>query len=71
MFVDSVVEWDEVVVCYVLIGDMDYLLYIYVCDLEYFFSFLFDKLFNVVGVVDVNLSFVLCIVKDFWVLLFL
>jgi len=64
-FADSVVEWDEVVACHALTGDMDYLLQIYVRDLEHFSSFLLDKLLNASGVADVNSSFVLRTVKPF------
>ncbi|AOA70606.1 MAG: AsnC family transcriptional regulator [Stenotrophomonas rhizophila] len=65
VFADSVVDWDEVVACHALTGDMDYLLHIYVRDLEHFSSFLLDKLLNAAGVADVNSSFVLRTVKDF------
>jgi len=65
VFADNVVEWDEVVACHALTGDMDYLLHIYVRDLEHFSSFLLDKLLNAAGVADVNSSFVLRTVKDF------
>ncbi|WP_312683517.1 Lrp/AsnC family transcriptional regulator [Stenotrophomonas chelatiphaga] len=64
-FADSVLEWDEVVACHALTGDMDYLLQIYVRDLEHFSSFLLDKLLNASGVADVNSSFVLRTVKPF------
>ncbi|MBD8637020.1 Lrp/AsnC family transcriptional regulator [Stenotrophomonas sp. CFBP 13725] len=64
-FADSVVEWDEVVACHALTGDMDYLLQIYVRDLEHFSKFLLDKLLNASGVADVNSSFVLRTVKPF------
>lgn len=64
-FADSVVEWDEVVACHALTGDMDYLLQIYVHDLEHFSRFLLDKLLNAAGVADVNSSFVLRTVKPF------
>lgn len=64
-FADSVVDWDEVVACHALTGDMDYLLQIYVRDLEHFSRFLLDKLLNASGVADVNSSFVLRTVKPF------
>ncbi|WMJ71130.1 Lrp/AsnC family transcriptional regulator [Stenotrophomonas sp. 24(2023)] len=64
-FADSVQGWDEVVACHALTGDMDYLLHIYVRDLEHFSSFLLDKLLNAAGVADVNSSFVLRTVKAF------
>lgn len=48
-FVDSVQGWDEVVACHALTGDMDYLLHVYVRDLEHFSHFLLDRLLNVDG----------------------
>jgi Lrp/AsnC family leucine-responsive transcriptional regulator len=38
--------WDEVVACYALTGDMDYLLQVVVQDLEHFSRFLLDRLLN-------------------------
>ena len=64
-FADSVQDWDEVVACHALTGDMDYLLHIYVRDLDHFSSFLLDKLLDAAGVADVNSSFVLRTVKEF------
>ncbi len=64
-FVAGVLEWDEVVACHALTGDMDYLLHVYVQDLEHFSRFLLDRLLNASGVADVNSSFVLRTVKAF------
>ena len=64
-FVAAVQEWDEVVACHALTGDMDYLLQVYVRDLEHFSRFLLDRLLNAAGVADVNSSFVLRTVKGF------
>ncbi|MGO4221506.1 Lrp/AsnC family transcriptional regulator [Lysobacter sp. TAF61] len=64
-FVDFVKNWDEVVACHALTGDMDYLLQIVVQDLEHFSRFLLDRLLNQAGVADVNSSFVLRTVKAF------
>ncbi len=64
-FGDSVQDWDEVVACYALTGDMDYLLHVVVQDLEHFSRFLLDRLLNATGVADVNSSFVLRAVKTF------
>mgnify|MGYP006189194775 FL=1 len=58
-------QWDEVVTCHALTGDMDYLLLIVVRDLEHFSRFLLDRLLNQAGVADVNSSFVLRTVKAF------
>ena len=62
-FIANVQDWDEVVACHALTGDMDYLLQVYVRDLEHFSRFLLDRLLNASGVADVNSSFVLRTVK--------
>jgi Lrp/AsnC family leucine-responsive transcriptional regulator len=62
-FVECVNGWTEVVACHALTGDMDYLLHIYVADLQDFSRFLLDHLLNAAGVADVNSSFVLRTVK--------
>jgi Lrp/AsnC family leucine-responsive transcriptional regulator len=64
-FSDFVNQWDEVVACHALTGDMDYLLQVVVRDLEHFSRFLLDRLLNQAGVADVNSSFVLRTVKAF------
>jgi Lrp/AsnC family leucine-responsive transcriptional regulator len=64
-FADFVNQWDEVVACHALTGDMDYLLQVAVRDLEHFSRFLLDRLLNQAGVADVNSSFVLRTVKAF------
>lgn len=64
-FASFVNQWDEVVACHALTGDMDYLLQIAVRDLEHFSRFLLDRLLNHSGVADVNSSFVLRTVKAF------
>ena len=64
-FRDFVNQWDEVVACHALTGDMDYLLQVVVQDLEHFSRFLLDRLLNQTGVADVNSSFVLRTVKAF------
>ena len=63
-FAQSVQDWDEVVTCHALTGDMDYLLHVVVRDLEHFSRFLLDRLLNATGVADVNSSFVLRTVKE-------
>ncbi|GAA0904583.1 Lrp/AsnC family transcriptional regulator [Luteibacter anthropi] len=62
-FREHVGAWEEVVACYALTGDMDYLLQVYVADLDDFSRFLLDRLLNAAGVADVNTSFVLRTVK--------
>ena len=64
-FAGFVNDWEEVVACHALTGDMDYLLHVVVQDLEHFSRFLLDRLLNQAGVADVNSSFVLRTVKAF------
>ncbi len=63
-FAQAIGTWNEVVTCHALTGDMDYLLHVYVADLEHFSRFLLDRLLNISGVADVNSSFVLRTVKQ-------
>ncbi|MBD8527853.1 Lrp/AsnC family transcriptional regulator [Pseudomarimonas arenosa] len=62
-FVARVAEWDEVIACHALTGEMDYLLQVMVRDLEHFSRFLLDKVLRPGDVADVNSSFVLRAVK--------
>lgn len=64
-FAEFVGAWDEVVACYALTGDMDYLLQIVVRDLEHLSRFLLDRLLNQAGGADINSSLVLRTVKEF------
>ena len=50
--------------CHALTGDMDYLLHVFVEDLEHFSRFLLDHLLRDSVVADVNSSFVLRTVKQ-------
>ena len=61
-FSQRVARWHEVVACFALTGDLDYLLHVYVADLDDFSRFLNKVL--AAGVADVNSSFVLNVVKQ-------
>lgn len=63
-FSQRVNDWDEVVACHALTGDMDYLLHVIVQDLDHFSRFLLDRLLSGDFVADVNSSFVLRSVKQ-------
>jgi Lrp/AsnC family leucine-responsive transcriptional regulator len=63
-FSQRVNEWDEVVACHALTGDMDYLMHVIVQDLDHFSRFLLDRLLSSDFVADVNSSFVLRSVKQ-------
>ena len=62
-FAELVQDWEEVVSCHALTGDMDYLLHVAVADLDHFSHFLLDRVLHSGLVADVNSSFVLREVK--------
>ncbi len=62
-FSQRVLRWNEVVACYALTGDLDYLLQVYVADLDDFSRFM-NKVFAAGVVADVSSSFVLETVKQ-------
>lgn len=63
-FSRAVLGWPEVVACYALTGDMDYLLRVQVEDLDHFSRFVMDSLLKHPGVLDVKSSFALARVKE-------
>ena len=63
-FSAAVNTWPEVVACYAMTGDMDYLLRVHVADLEHFSRFVMDKLLKHPAVADVKSSFALERIKD-------
>lgn len=63
-FSKAVLEWPEVVACYSMTGDMDYLLRVHVEDLEHYSRFVMDHLLKQPGVIDVRSNFVLERIKD-------
>jgi len=56
--------WPEVLTCYAMTGEMDYLLQVQVEDLQHFSRFVMDQLLRQPGVVDVKSSFALECIKD-------
>lgn len=60
----TVLTWPEVISCYSMTGEMDYLLRVHVEDLEHFTRFMMDRLLKLPSVVDVKSNFVLERVKD-------
>jgi Lrp/AsnC family leucine-responsive transcriptional regulator len=63
-FKARVQAWPEVVACYAMTGDMDYLLRVHVEDLEHFSRFVMEQLMKQPGVLDVKSSFALDRIKD-------
>lgn len=63
-FAASVENWPEVVACYAMTGEMDYLLRVHVEDMEHFSHFMMESLLKHPAVMDVKSSFALQKVKD-------
>ena len=63
-FSDAVRKWPEVVACFSMTGDIDYLLRVQVEDLEHYARFMMDRLLKHTGVIDVKSNFVLERIKD-------
>ena len=63
-FVRAVQSWPEVVACYSMTGDMDYLMRVQVEDLDHYTRFLMGRLVKQPGVIDIHSNFVLERVKD-------
>lgn len=63
-FAASVAHWPEVVACYAMTGEMDYLLRVHVEDMEHFSRFMMETLLKHPAVLDVKSSFALQRIKD-------
>ncbi|MDB5761204.1 MAG: Lrp/AsnC family transcriptional regulator [Herminiimonas sp.] len=63
-FAASVANWPEVVACYAMTGEMDYLLRVHVEDMEHFSHFMMETLLRHPAVLDVKSSFALQRIKD-------
>ena len=63
-FATSVASWPEVVACYAMTGEMDYLLRVHVEDMEHFSRFMMSTLLRHPAVLDVKSSFALQRIKD-------
>ena len=63
-FAASVANWHEVVACYAMTGEMDFLLRVHVEDMEHFSRFMMETLLRHPAVLDVKSSFALQRIKD-------
>ncbi|OGB27705.1 MAG: AsnC family transcriptional regulator [Burkholderiales bacterium RIFCSPLOWO2_02_FULL_57_36] len=63
-FAASVADWPEVVACYAMTGEMDFLLRVHVEDMEHFSHFMMETLLRHPAVSDVKSSFALQRIKD-------
>lgn len=63
-FTRAVQNWPEVITCFSMTGEMDYLMRVQVEDLAHFSRFIMDKLLKHPGVIDIKSNFVLERVKE-------
>lgn len=63
-FARDVQDWPEVIQCYAMSGDMDYLLRVQVEDLTRFSAFAMNKLMQHPAVVDMRSSFMMQRIKE-------
>lgn len=63
-FRTAVLKWPEVVACYAMTGEMDYLLRVQAEDLEHYSRFVLDHLLRHPAVLDVKSSFALDRIKE-------
>ena len=63
-FARAVARWPEVMACYAMTGDMDYLLRVHVEDMEHFSRFMMETLLRHPAVLDVKSSFALQKIKE-------
>ena len=63
-FTRAVQSWPEVIACFSMTGDMDYLMRVQVEDLAHYSRFIMDQLLKQPGVIDIKSNFVLERVKE-------
>jgi Lrp/AsnC family leucine-responsive transcriptional regulator len=63
-FAASIEQWPEIVACYAMTGEMDYLLRVHVEDMDHFSRFMMETLLRHPAVLDVKSSFALQQIKD-------
>jgi Lrp/AsnC family leucine-responsive transcriptional regulator len=63
-FTRAVLSWPEVITCFSMTGDMDYLMRVQVEDLAHYSRFIMEKLLKQPGVIDIRSNFVLERVKE-------
>jgi Lrp/AsnC family leucine-responsive transcriptional regulator len=63
-FTRAVQSWPEVIACFSMTGDMDYLMRVQVEDLEHYSRFIMEKLLKQPGVIDIRTNFVLEQIKE-------
>jgi len=59
-FVSDIMRLDEVVECYNISGDYDFLLKVYAKDMKHYQDFVFNKLGSVKSIGSTHSTFVMC-----------
>lgn len=62
-FIQQVAQWEEVVACYILTGDVDFMLHVVTIDLEAYSDFVVTRLLTAPSMASVNSNIVLRTVK--------
>ena len=62
-FVNQVAQWEEVVACYILTGEMDFMLHLVTVDLDAYSDFVVGRLLTAPAMASVNSNIVLRTVK--------
>lgn len=63
-FSSQVKQWPEVVGCFIITGDANYLLRVRARNLKHYSSFILDQLYKASGVLDIRSNIVLEVLKD-------
>jgi Lrp/AsnC family leucine-responsive transcriptional regulator len=62
-FIEQVAQWEEVVACYILTGDVDFMLHVVTIDLDAYSDFVVGRLLTAPSMASVNSNIVLRTVK--------
>ncbi|RFS26719.1 Lrp/AsnC family transcriptional regulator [Chitinophaga silvatica] len=63
-FVTDIMRLEEVIECYNISGDYDFLLKVYARDMKHYQDFVFNKLGSVQSIGSTHSTFVMCVNKD-------
>jgi len=63
-FSKEIQEWPEVVGCFIITGEANYLLRVRARDLKHYSAFVMDRLYKATGVLDIRSNIVLQTIKD-------
>ena len=64
-FTEEVAKWEEVVACYILTGDADFMLHLVMVDLDAYSDFVVGRLLTAPAMASINSSIVLRTIKEY------